>query len=220
MVTRLLEEKYFDNPIHSWLKQYPDRHRSLITSRVPAIATNFCFLCPSSFAERAAIFLSRRDEAHARLMSAFLMLFICHRSDSSIQFATLDAVLGNSVVAKRPTRKRRSAGVKSMSPIPLNTSNGEPRGKIRRTRNQTCMKFAPAGLWHEAEFKAVHPQLIVCLGTVPAQSFHGSNFIITQSHGQVLQVEGFPPVLATLYPSAILRAGTHEDREGQMQTFY
>ena len=31
--------------------------------------------------------------------------------------------------------------------------------------------------------------------------------------GKVQRVEGFPPIIATLHPSAILRARTDEDRE-------
>jgi DNA polymerase len=67
--------------------------------------------------------------------------------------------------------------------------------------------------WLEAELEAVRPELIVCLGATAAQSLLGSGFKITQSHGKVQQAEGFPPIIATLHPSAILRARTDEDRQ-------
>jgi uracil-DNA glycosylase len=53
----------------------------------------------------------------------------------------------------------------------------------------------------------------VCLGATAIQSLLGSGFKITQSHGEVQQADGFPPIIATLHPSAILRARTDEDRE-------
>jgi uracil-DNA glycosylase family 4 len=73
--------------------------------------------------------------------------------------------------------------------------------------------------WLNAELEAVRPEIIVCLGAVAAQSLLGSGFKITQSHGKVQQPEGFPPFMATLHPSAILRARTDEDRERDTQTF-
>ena len=73
--------------------------------------------------------------------------------------------------------------------------------------------------WLEAEMKAVRPQLIVCLGAVAAQSLLGPKFRITQSHGEVQEIKGFPPIIATLHPSAILRARTEEDRHRGMDSF-
>jgi DNA polymerase len=60
--------------------------------------------------------------------------------------------------------------------------------------------------------EAVRPELIVCLGATATQSLLGSGFKITQSHGKVQYADGFPPIIATLYPTAILRARTDEDR--------
>ncbi|HZL25056.1 MAG TPA: uracil-DNA glycosylase family protein, partial [Acidobacteriaceae bacterium] len=67
--------------------------------------------------------------------------------------------------------------------------------------------------------ETVRPRLIVCLGAVAAQSLLGAGFRITQSHGEVQQVEGLPPIIATLHPSAILRARNDEDRERDTRIF-
>ena len=56
-----------------------------------------------------------------------------------------------------------------------------------------------------------------CLGAVAAQSLLSSGSKTTQSHGKVQEAEGFPPTIATLHPSAILRARTDEDRHSQMK---
>ena len=73
--------------------------------------------------------------------------------------------------------------------------------------------------WLEAEVEAVRPELIVCLGATAAQSLLGPKFRITQSHGEVQRAEGLPPVIATLHPSAILRAQMDEDRDRDMRMF-
>jgi DNA polymerase len=73
--------------------------------------------------------------------------------------------------------------------------------------------------WLEAELEAVRPELIVCLGATAAQSLLGSGLKITKSHGKVQQAEGLPPIIATLHPSAILRARTDEDRERDTKIF-
>lgn len=89
----------------------------------------------------------------------------------------------------------------------------EPRGKLRIHKKPNMKEIYACRPWLEAELEAVRPQLIVCLGAVAAQSLLGSGFKLTQAHGKVQYREGLPPIIATLHPSAILRARTHEDRD-------
>lgn len=72
--------------------------------------------------------------------------------------------------------------------------------------------------WLDAELETVKPELIVCLGAVASQSLLGSRCKITKVHGKVQQVEGLPPIVATLHPSAILRARTEDDRHRWRRT--
>jgi uracil-DNA glycosylase family protein len=95
----------------------------------------------------------------------------------------------------------------------------EPRGKLRIHKKPSMKEIHACRPWLEAELEAVRPELIVCLGATAAQSLLGSGFKITQSHGKVQQAEGFPPIIATLHPSAILRARTDEDRERDTKIF-
>jgi uracil-DNA glycosylase family protein len=88
----------------------------------------------------------------------------------------------------------------------------EPRGKLRIHKKPSMREIQACRPWLDAELEALRPDLIVCLGAVAAQSLLGSSFKITHSRGQVQQVEGYPPILATMHPSAILRARTEEDR--------
>lgn len=89
----------------------------------------------------------------------------------------------------------------------------EPRGKRRIGKKPNTKEIRACKPWLKAELETVRPDLIVCLGATAAQSLLGSAFKITQSHGKIQQADGFPPIIATLHPSAILRARTEEDRE-------
>jgi uracil-DNA glycosylase family protein len=95
----------------------------------------------------------------------------------------------------------------------------EPRGKLRIHKKPSMKEIHACRPWLEAELEAVRPELIICLGATAAQSLLGSGFKITQSHGKVQQADGFPPIFATLHPSAILRARTNEDRERDTKIF-
>jgi uracil-DNA glycosylase family protein len=95
----------------------------------------------------------------------------------------------------------------------------EPRGKLRIHKKPNMKEIHACRPWLEAELQTVRPELIVCLGAVAAQALLGSSFKITQSHGKVQHAEGLPPIIATLHPSAILRARTDEDRERDTRVF-
>jgi uracil-DNA glycosylase family protein len=94
----------------------------------------------------------------------------------------------------------------------------EPRGKLRIHKKPNISEIHACRPWLEAELAVVRPQLIVCLGAVAAQSLLSSSFKITQSHGKFQHVDGLPPIVATLHPSAILRAQTDEDRHRNRET--
>jgi uracil-DNA glycosylase family protein len=95
----------------------------------------------------------------------------------------------------------------------------EPRGKLRINKKPSMKEIHACRPWLEAELEAVRPKLIVCLGATAAQSLLGSDFKVTQSHGMIQHADGFPPIIATLHPSAILRARTDEDREWDTKIF-
>ena len=93
----------------------------------------------------------------------------------------------------------------------------EPRGKLRIHKKPSMKEINACRPWLDAELETVRPKLIVALGATAAQGLLGSSFRITQAHGEVQEVPGLPPIVATLHPSAILRAQTDEDRHSQMR---
>jgi DNA polymerase len=95
----------------------------------------------------------------------------------------------------------------------------EPRGKRRIHEKPTLREIKACRPWLDAEIAAVHPELIVCLGATAAQSLLGSTFRVTQSRGTLQRPAGLPALLATIHPSAILRARTDEDRHREFAAF-
>ena len=93
----------------------------------------------------------------------------------------------------------------------------EPRGKVRLHKKPSLKEINACRPWLDAELATVKPKLIVALGATAAQGLLGSGFRITQAHGKVQEAPGLPPIIATLHPSAILRAQTDEDRHSQMR---
>lgn len=88
------------------------------------------------------------------------------------------------------------------------------RGKRRIHATPQVTHIKACRPWLEAELTVVDPALIVCLGAVAAKSLLGTTFRVTQQRGQVLDITtpiGVRRVLATVHPSAVLRA-TGDDR--------
>jgi uracil-DNA glycosylase len=95
----------------------------------------------------------------------------------------------------------------------------EPRGKRRIHKKPNMREVAACRPWLDAEIEAVGPKLIICLGATAAQSLLGGSFRVTRDRGKPIDVSGYPPVIATVHPSSILRAQTDEDREEERRLF-
>ena len=85
-----------------------------------------------------------------------------------------------------------------------------PSGKRRIHDKPNSAQVEACRPWLEAELRRIGPELIVCLGATAAQALLGRSFRVTQQHGEVVESE-LGPALATVHPSAILRAGEERD---------
>ena len=85
-----------------------------------------------------------------------------------------------------------------------------PSGKKRIHQKPDRGEVEACRPWLEAEVGRIGPQLIVCLGATAAQALLGKAFRVTQQHGEVLESE-LGPTLATIHPSAVLRAPDARD---------
>lgn len=95
----------------------------------------------------------------------------------------------------------------------------EPRGKRRIHEKPNQMEISACKPWLQREIEAVQPRMIVALGATAAQGLMGSSFRVTKQRGTVVRVEDYPPILATVHPSSLLRQISHEDRERETQRF-
>lgn len=95
----------------------------------------------------------------------------------------------------------------------------EPRGKRRIHKKPNAVEIAACRPWLDAEIAAVQPDVIVCLGATAAQSLLGRDFKVTKRRGEIIDIPGMPAMIATVHPSAILRAITDEDRHREMAAF-
>jgi len=84
--------------------------------------------------------------------------------------------------------------------------NFEPRGKFRLHKRPPATAIKACMPWLEAELEVVKPAVVVLLGATAAQAFFGAQFRITRERGKVLKHKLAAIMIATLHPSAILRA--------------
>ena len=95
--------------------------------------------------------------------------------------------------------------------------NWEPRGKVRIHKKPTAWHVRACRPWLTAELAAVRPRALVCLGATAAQTLLGRNVRVTQSRGQLIPSPLARYVVATLHPSAVLRAPDDTSRQAAMQ---
>lgn len=95
----------------------------------------------------------------------------------------------------------------------------EERGKRRIHKKPGAGEVRACKPWLDAEIEAIHPVVIVCLGATAAQALLGNDFRLTVDRGRPLQHPAVEHVVATVHPSAILRAPDSEQRELQYARF-
>jgi DNA polymerase len=92
----------------------------------------------------------------------------------------------------------------------------EPRGKRRIHKKPRASEVKACRPWLEAELRAVKPEIVVCLGATAAQSMLGAQFKLMQNRGKLVVSPLAEHVVATIHPSAVLRA---PDSEGRRQAY-
>jgi uracil-DNA glycosylase family protein len=82
----------------------------------------------------------------------------------------------------------------------------QARGKRRIHAKPNWSEVAACRPWLDGELAVVKPEVLVCLGATAAQALLGRSFRVTRERGRPVDSELAPHVLATIHPSAILRA--------------
>ena len=91
-----------------------------------------------------------------------------------------------------------------------------PRGKRRIHQKPNWAEIAACRPWLDAELAVVKPRVLVPMGATAAQALLGRQFRVTKDRGRPIESELAPVVIATIHPSAILRAD-EADREREYQ---
>jgi DNA polymerase len=95
----------------------------------------------------------------------------------------------------------------------------EPRGKRRLHKRPSSREVGACRPWLLAEIDVVGPRLLVCLGAVAARAVMGPAFRVTQNRGRLTASPLGIPVIATVHPSAVLRAPDRETRRREKALF-
>lgn len=95
----------------------------------------------------------------------------------------------------------------------------EPRGKRRIHQKPNSREIAACRPWLEAELRIIRPKVLICLGATAAQAIFGAKFRVTQERGKVLASPIAGRTVATIHPSAILRAPDEESRAREYARF-
>lgn len=95
----------------------------------------------------------------------------------------------------------------------------EPRGKRRIHKKPNAREIAACRPWMAAEIAVVRPRLVVALGATAARSLLGPAFRVTRDRGTVVDSPEFGRVVATIHPSAILRAPDAAARDAERRRF-
>jgi uracil-DNA glycosylase family protein len=92
------------------------------------------------------------------------------------------------------------------------------RGKLRLHQNPRMSEIGACRPWLLAEIAAVKPKVVLCLGASASKSLLGGTFSLMKDHGKLIASPYMDKVMATIHPSAILRARDEESRQ-QMKHF-
>ncbi|MEV6828547.1 UdgX family uracil-DNA binding protein [Amycolatopsis sp. NPDC051102] len=92
----------------------------------------------------------------------------------------------------------------------------DERGKRRIHQKPGRTEVVACRPWLLAELRAVRPDLVLLLGATAAQSLLGPKFRLTEHRGEPLEppadlVELVPSAMATVHPSAVLRAPDRDE---------
>jgi len=87
------------------------------------------------------------------------------------------------------------------------------RGKFRLHQNPRMSEINACKPWLLAEIDAVKPRVILCLGASAAKSLLGSSYSLLRERGHIHSTPFAERVLATVHPSAVLRARDSQGHE-------
>lgn len=95
----------------------------------------------------------------------------------------------------------------------------DPRSKRRLHERPSRAEVGACLPWVEAELALVRPRALVLLGATAATALVGASVRVTRDRGRPLESDLAPLVVATIHPSAILRARGADARAAAFDAF-
>jgi uracil-DNA glycosylase family protein len=94
-----------------------------------------------------------------------------------------------------------------------------PGGKRRLHETPTRREVGACLPWVETELRLVRPEALVTMGATATAGLLGPGVKVTRDHGTPIASDLAPLVVATIHPSAILRARDRPSREAMLGGF-
>ncbi|MDE2230361.1 MAG: UdgX family uracil-DNA binding protein [Alphaproteobacteria bacterium] len=94
-----------------------------------------------------------------------------------------------------------------------------PRGKRRLHKKPNALEIAACRPWLAAEIALVKPKVLVLLGATAAQTLLGGDFRVSRERGKPIRSSLASYVMATVHPSALLRAPDDATRHREIAHF-
>lgn len=94
-----------------------------------------------------------------------------------------------------------------------------PRGPQRIHSKPGTVEIEACFPWLEAEISVIKPRIVVALGATAAQALFGKSFRVTRDRGRLVPFALAPCALATVHPSALLRAPDEDTRSEETERF-
>ena len=91
-----------------------------------------------------------------------------------------------------------------------------PGGKRRLHETPTRREVGACLPWVETELRLVRPEVLVTMGATATTGLLGPGIKVTRDHGIPLASDLAPLVVATIHPSAVLRARDRPSREAML----
>ena len=95
----------------------------------------------------------------------------------------------------------------------------DPRSRRRLHERPDRAEVGACFPWVQAELALVQPHVLVALGATAAGALLGPSIRVTRDHGRALESDLAPLVVATIHPSAILRARGAAARQASFDGF-
>ena len=93
------------------------------------------------------------------------------------------------------------------------------RGKRRLHQKPAIRQVTACKPWLEAEFEALRPKIVICMGATAAQAVLGKTVLITKERGKFIGLRPGLVTFITVHPSAIYRHREKDEQDKEYRRF-